>query len=248
MENRLAELVFKDHANLHERLKIIASTIEEFVTGLPHDEPMRLAGDTRKAIDRCFCFNDINSICAALEAENSDWGRETLATLLEHSPTSLKVTVRQMKLGESWSIDMAFQREAEIAAHFMEHHDFVEGVTAKLLHKPPIPAQWQPATLDEVKSEDVEAYFRIPEGKQKLPLIIEGAEYMRYPHGWIGLPIEEDVRKVVEQNQMSQKQVVNHFIQKREGQVGVKEKVEEIVARMTEERDATATWIAVKRM
>ena len=70
---------------------------------------------------------------------------------------------------------------------------------------------------------------------------------MRYPHGWIGLPIEEDVRNVVEQSQMSQKQVVNHFVQKREGQVGVREKVEEIVARMTEERDGTATWIAVKR-
>lgn len=243
MENRLAELVFKDHATLEERFKIIASTIEEFVTGLPHDEPMQLAGETRKAIDRCFGFGDIGSICAALEAENSDWGRETLAALLERSPTSLKVTVRQMRLGQSWSIDMAFQREAELAAHFMEHPDFVEGVTAKLLNKPSIPAQWQPATLDEVKDQDVESFFRIPEGKQRLPLIIEGAEYMQYPHGWIGLPTEQDVRDVVEQRKLSQKEVVTYLVQLQEGRVGVKEKVQEIVARMTEEKRGIARWL-----
>jgi 3-hydroxyisobutyryl-CoA hydrolase len=52
LEARLSELIFKDYASLQERFQIIDHTIEEFVTGLPEDEPLALVGETREAIDR----------------------------------------------------------------------------------------------------------------------------------------------------------------------------------------------------
>jgi 3-hydroxyisobutyryl-CoA hydrolase len=52
LEARLSELVFDDRETLKERCKMVNGTIEEFVTGLPDDEPMELSGETREAIDR----------------------------------------------------------------------------------------------------------------------------------------------------------------------------------------------------
>ncbi|KAL7265886.1 3-hydroxyisobutyryl-CoA hydrolase [Rhizina undulata] len=52
LEQRLSELTFSDHSSLQERWEIVDSTIEEFVTGLPENEPFVLSGATREAIDR----------------------------------------------------------------------------------------------------------------------------------------------------------------------------------------------------
>ena len=45
-----------------------------------------------EAIARCFRGNSVEEIVSALEQENSDWARETLQSLKEKSPMSLKVT------------------------------------------------------------------------------------------------------------------------------------------------------------
>ena len=57
LESRLAELRFPDDQPLESRLEVINGTIEEFATGLPHDQPMHIAGTLRQAIDRCFSKN-----------------------------------------------------------------------------------------------------------------------------------------------------------------------------------------------
>jgi 3-hydroxyisobutyryl-CoA hydrolase len=46
-----------------------------------------------------------------------------------------------MRLGKSWSISETFQREYQMAAKFMRHPDFTEGVSALLIQKP---AEGQP--------------------------------------------------------------------------------------------------------
>ena len=47
-------------------------------------------------IDRCFAAGSVEEIVANLEAEGSDWAAETLATLRQKSPTSLKVSFKQL--------------------------------------------------------------------------------------------------------------------------------------------------------
>ncbi|RCI16875.1 hypothetical protein L249_2046 [Ophiocordyceps polyrhachis-furcata BCC 54312] len=69
LEARLAELRFRDSASYKQRLELINDTLEEFCTGLPYDQPVKLAGDVRRAVDRCFSRNTVGEIVAALREE-----------------------------------------------------------------------------------------------------------------------------------------------------------------------------------
>lgn len=245
LESRLAELRFKDYETLPERLALIDSTIEEYCTGLPHDEPMLISGELRNAIDRCFSKNNVPDILAALKAEEGEtkaWAEKTLATLHQRSPTAVYVTLRQMRLGREWSIAETFQREHQIAGKFMRHPDFTEGVHALLIRKDGKP-QWKPATLEEIKSTDniADPFFEV-EGTQKLPLL-NNIDYKEYPHKQFSIPSENDVAKVVRKGVKDRHAVVQHFVQQREGKQGVKEVVQEIVRRRTTKEDDHLVWL-----
>ena len=234
LTNRLAELVFKDYASMDERLAMIDATIEEFATGLPYDQPMLLAGNLRMAIDRCFKYNTIEEIVAALEkeigGEMSEWATETLKKLSGRSPTSLKVTLRQMRLGKRWTISETFQREYHIASRFMTHPDFVSGVSAKLINKPPTAPEWNPSNLKGVQNSNVEQFFQV-EGKGRQLELIGGHDYTSYPFRSLALPREQEVADVVRQGGQSRDSVIDHFVSQRNGKPGVQEKVSEIVQR-----------------
>ncbi|KAG6066859.1 hypothetical protein E4U32_005226 [Claviceps aff. humidiphila group G2b] len=69
LEARLAELRFRDDDEMPRKLDVINNTLEEFCTGLPYDQPIRLRGAVRKVIDRCFSKNNVADIVAALKEE-----------------------------------------------------------------------------------------------------------------------------------------------------------------------------------
>ncbi|KAL2075483.1 hypothetical protein VTL71DRAFT_426 [Oculimacula yallundae] len=246
LERRLAELRFKDYDHIQDRLTLIDSTIEEFCTGLPHDEPMLIQGKLRDAIDRCFTKTSIPDVIAALKAEEDDelkeWAEKTLATIYQRSPTSVYVTLRQMQLGRNWSIKETFHREHQMAGKFMRHPDFTEGVSALLIRKDKKPV-WQPASLDDVKPEDniSEPFFTV-EGAERMHLL-SAQDYNQYPHRRFGLPQESDVEEVVRRTPKSRKAIVTHFIKARKGKQGVKEVVEEILRRKTKvNNENKAVW------
>lgn len=230
---RLSELVFKDYADKRERLAIIDATIEEFSTGLPYDEPMLIAGKLREAIDRCFRHNTVEQIVAALERESGDteeWAKNTLKTLKERSPTSLKVALKQMRVSGNWNIAETFQREYHIASKFMEHPDFAEGVSARLISKPPKAPQWSPARLEDVSPEEVDRFFMV-EGSERLTLLEEGV-YREYPDGSLRLPTEREIEKrVKDEDGAAWEAVVETVVRRRIGKPGVREKVEEVLKR-----------------
>lgn len=242
---RLGELEFKDYDLLPERLSLINDTIEEFSSSLPHDQPMGIAGNKRQAIDRCFRHSSVEAIIQALKAEEDEelksWVETTLQELSERSPTSLKVSLRQMRVGQRWNISEAFQREYHLASHMIAHPDFVAGVSARLLQKPPIKPKWNPPTLETLTSLEVANFFAV-EGEERLPLIGENTRWTEYPNN-LGLPREADVRAVVkEQHQLTEKnptslktakirEVQAVFRKRYGGKVGVAEKVQEIIER-----------------
>jgi 3-hydroxyisobutyryl-CoA hydrolase len=238
LEKRLAELRFKDYESLADRTKLINATIEEYCTGLPHDEPMLISGELRNAIDRCFSKDSVDEIIAALKAEGEEtkeWAENTLATLHKRSPTSVHVALHQMRLGRTWSIAETFQREHQIAAKFMNHPDFTEGVDALLIRKDGDP-QWQPKTLEDITpgSRITEPFFAV-EGKERLRLFNDN-NYREYPFRF-GAPREEEVERVVRDGGKSAFQVINHFLQLTEGKQGVREVVTEILDRKTAKTD-----------
>lgn len=249
---RLGELVFKDYSDLRSRLLTISHTIEEFNTGLPASSLPQLAGNLRIAIDHCFSQPSVEAIISALERERDsqdpnapkDWAAQTLAKLAEKSPTSLKVTLRQMRLGARWDTNETFRREYHIASKFMHHPDFVSGVSARLLHKPPAKPQWDPPILDKVTNEDVESFFSIEEGEEGLELLTQGMDYDRYPfEKMLGLPREEDVEQMVRGRLMKREEVIAEMVERKEGKIGAREKVEEVLARRCGvDREGSMVW------
>ncbi|TQB75346.1 hypothetical protein MPDQ_003323 [Monascus purpureus] len=240
---RLSELVFKDTASLPERLDLVNKTVAEFSTGLPQ-EPIWPGGNVRKAIDRCFKYDTVEEIFKALETEEEqkEWAQKTLETLTIRSPTSLRVTLRQQRLGKNWGIAETFQREYQIAAHFMRHHDFVEGVKARLMSKPPREPKWQPASLEEVSPAKVDSFFLLPEREQRLALLSD-TDYKNYPHAHYALPSEKDIEKFVRENAVDAKKTVASFVEKWGYKEGVREKVADVLKRKTVQTDKGLEWV-----
>ena len=124
------------------------------------------------AIDRCFAQDSVEAILDALAAEsagggaNAQWAEETRAGLLTKSPTSLKITLRQLTLGRDFDLDAALALEYRLTQHVMAGHDFYEGVRAMLIDRDRDP-RWRPATLAEVSDSTVDAYFA-PIGDREL--------------------------------------------------------------------------------
>ena len=163
--------------------RLVNDTIEEFVTGLPHDrsllstkpldQPLLAGGPIRAAIDRCFSYSSVESIMVALENERSNnstgndqvvqWADKTLHTLNSRCPTSVEVACRQMQLGLRRSFDDTFQQEHVLASKLIRRHDFQTGVHARLIQKPPISSPtWQPLPEDKKEREEfIDRLFRV---------------------------------------------------------------------------------------
>lgn len=237
LESRLAELRFKDYDSVEKRLGIIEMTIEEYATGLPPNEPIMLGGELRRAIDRCFSKDTVSDIILALKEEQGPtqaWAEKTLHTLHQRSPTSVHVTLKQMRVGQDWSISETFQREHQIATRFMQHHDFVEGVSARLISKDRPDPKWQPASLEVVNPEDrIEApFFQVAEDLPRLKLLTN-RDYNEYPYKSFGVPTEEDVKKIVLEGLKTPREVIGHFVASKNGRQGISTIVEEILTRKT---------------
>ena len=158
------------------------------------------------------------------------WAEKTIKTIRERSPIAVAVTLQQMRLGGEWSIGQTFQAELDIAAAFMAHPDFVEGVTARLIERKKERPNWQPKELEDVTDDMVKAFFRKgPSGPLALLETGSHAEYRSYPHAKLGLPTESEILKVAK-GRMSE-EVVQHFLKETDGKVGVREKVEEVLER-----------------
>ncbi len=113
----------------------------------------------REVIGRTFAGSSIEAIAAALAAEPAPWAREALDTFASVSPTSLKVTLRQLQLGQTMTYDQVVTMEYRMSQWAMAHHDFYEGIRAVLVDKDKSP-RWQPAQIEAVHAQTVEAAFQ----------------------------------------------------------------------------------------
>jgi enoyl-CoA hydratase len=124
------------------------------------------------AIDRCFAPDSVEAMLDALAAEAAGdsayaaWAEETRTALLTKSPTSLKITLRQLTVGRQHDLDAALALEYRLTQHVMSEHDFYEGIRAMLIDRDRQP-HWRPATLAEVSDNIVDGYFA-PIGDREL--------------------------------------------------------------------------------
>jgi len=133
---------------------------EAALAGLTSDGGMSALTEYLEAIDRCFAHGSVEAILAALDEDESAWGPLAATTIRTKSPTSLKISFRELREGRSLSFDDCLRMEFRMVTRVMGGHDFFEGVRATIIDKDN-EAAWRPETLPEVTDSDVDAYFAL---------------------------------------------------------------------------------------
>jgi enoyl-CoA hydratase len=112
----------------------------------------------RAQIDRHFAADSLDGIIASLAGDGGQWAQTALAMLATKSPTSLRITFRQLREGRHLGFEACMRHEYRIAARIFHGHDFFEGIRAVVIDKDLKPA-WQPATLSDLSDAEVAGYF-----------------------------------------------------------------------------------------
>lgn len=162
LENELVEL--KSPSN-----EAVASLLDTYhsKTSLDADKPFVLAQHVQD-IDRLFSGSSVEEILHNLKTDDSAFASKQTETLSKMSPTSLKLTFRQLQAGASLSLQEVLQMEYRLTQACMRGNDFYEGVRAVLIDKDHSP-KWSPSSLQEVTDDSVEHSFS-PMGDKDLHL------------------------------------------------------------------------------
>jgi enoyl-CoA hydratase len=136
-----------------------ASVISAVLSQLSADPGPNKLAEHRAAIDRCFSATSVEAILARLAAEGSVWADDTTKTIGTKSPTSLKVTFRQLRIGPTLKrFENVMAMEYRIADRCFHGHDLFEGIRAVVIDKDGAP-NWRPPDLAGVGEVDVDEYF-----------------------------------------------------------------------------------------
>lgn len=141
----------------------VRAAIEEFSTDVQPDEDSIL--NKLPTINKCFSAETIEDIIKAFESEGSIDGNQWIATVLKgmrrSSPTSLKMTLRSIREGRKQSLPECLKKEFRLTMNTLRSvvtGDVYEGIRALSIDKDNAP-KWSPATLEEVKNEDIDRLF-----------------------------------------------------------------------------------------
>ena len=115
----------------------------------------------RDVIDRCFRHDRVEDILAALDADDGSFAAQAAVTIRTMSPTSLKLTLKEMRRGRTLDFDGCLRMEYRLSQSVLTGHDFYEGVRAQLVDKDRHP-KWYPATLDAVDDSAIDSLFVTP--------------------------------------------------------------------------------------
>ncbi|XP_061648554.1 3-hydroxyisobutyryl-CoA hydrolase, mitochondrial [Phyllopteryx taeniolatus] len=137
----------------------ISSVLDSFQneSSLDCDKPFVLEKHMSD-IDRLFTSNSMEGIIQNLQADGSHFAKKQVETLSKMSPTSLKLTYKQLQLGATLNLQDVLVMEYRLSQACMRGHDFYEGVRAVLVDKDQSP-KWKPSTLEEVTDPSVDQCF-----------------------------------------------------------------------------------------
>jgi len=111
-------------------------------------------------IDSCYRADNVEEIVDRLRASQLETARAALAAMEKASPTSLKVTLRNLRAALSFNrVEESFRQDYRIALACIAGHDFIEGIRATIVDKDRNP-RWRPDKLEDVTTEIVDRHFK----------------------------------------------------------------------------------------
>lgn len=118
------------------------------------------------AIERFFSLDSVPQIIRALEADGSDFAKETAAVLRKRSPLMLHVVHEQLRRARTMTLAQDLRMERGLVRrsfHLRAGPDgeTVEGIRALAIDKDHAP-RWKPARIEDVTPEMVQAFFEPP--------------------------------------------------------------------------------------
>ncbi|CAN7167214.1 enoyl-CoA hydratase/isomerase family protein [Rhizobium rhizogenes] len=160
-----------DHAVTSSDLQVLVEAIAALpATASPTDVHRAIAGLTldtgashlatgQDMIDRAFAYDTVEDILRALAQEPDEFAAETAEAIRTRSPTSLKLTLRLLRVGRvSASLAECLNRELGACLGILYNPDFYEGVRAAVIDKDRNP-KWSPASLADVEDAAIERFF-----------------------------------------------------------------------------------------
>jgi len=157
-----------------------SSAFPSLAQALETDEPLKAVlgrfaapppgsalGSEAKAIEACFSGPDRDAILDALskaQTEGRAFAGPARTAMLEKSPTSQAIALRQVKLGATLDFDEALRMDYRIVSRICRGHDFYEGVRAVIVDKDNRPC-WAPSP----SWAEVDAYFAPLDQELKFP-------------------------------------------------------------------------------
>jgi enoyl-CoA hydratase len=137
-----------------------AADVKRTLTGMStRPAPGRLQA-ARGWIDQCYAADNVEDIMYRLQASGAAEATTAAAAMSKASPTSLKVTLRNVRAAVSFKrMEESFRQDFRIALAAIAGHDFIEGIRATIVDKDRNP-KWQPDRLEEVTPGFVDRYFQ----------------------------------------------------------------------------------------
>jgi enoyl-CoA hydratase/carnithine racemase len=120
----------------------------------------------RPWIDACYGAGEVEEIFRLLRANDAAEAHATRATLQKMSPTSLKITLRNLRSALSFEkVEQSFQQDYRLSLACIAGHDFVEGIRAAIVDKDRKPV-WRPDRLEDVTEAVMDRHFDAIGGRE----------------------------------------------------------------------------------
>jgi len=114
----------------------------------------------RSWIDACYGADHVETIIHRLGAANVEAAGAAISTMGKMSPTSLKITLRNIRAAATFErVEQSFQQDYRVALACIAGHDFIEGIRAQIVDKDRNP-KWRPDKLEAVTPDIVDRHFK----------------------------------------------------------------------------------------
>ena len=112
-----------------------------------------------KNINSIFKYNKVEKIISLLESSNEIWAEEAFKAMNKSSPTSLKISLKQLRLSKYKSFKDNLIMDYRLSQSCMAGVDFYEGVRSVLVDKDFKPI-WSPNKVQDVSNKLVVSHFK----------------------------------------------------------------------------------------